>query len=181
MTSFASIASSFFAFSPSPSQPPSPGNPHDILPLSSVATEKLLPADGSAILAQQRLRRPVSPHLDIYKMDQTWFGGSIWHRITGSVLSGGLYVFATAYVAAPLLGWHLESASLAAAFGALPLALKGGLKFVVAWPFTYHFVNGLKHLWYDLGYGFKKAAFNRQGWTVWGLSLVAGLYLGFGY
>jgi succinate dehydrogenase (ubiquinone) cytochrome b560 subunit len=149
--------------------------------IRSVATEKLTPSDGDSILVSQRLKRPLSPHLEIYKLDQTWFGGSAWHRITGSILSGGMYAFATAYLAAPLIGWHLESASLAAAFGSLPFLVKGTTKFVFAWPFVYHCINGVRHLVYDLGIGFAKNSFKVQGWGVWGASLVGGLALAFGY
>ncbi|KAH6850687.1 hypothetical protein B0I37DRAFT_372179 [Chaetomium sp. MPI-CAGE-AT-0009] len=144
-----------------------------------VATQKLTPADGSAILAQQRLNRPVSPHLDVYDKQQTWFGGSIWMRITGSAFSGSLYVFAAAYLAAPLAGWHLESASLAAAFGALPFAAKGALKFLAAWPFAFHALNGVRHLLFDMAVGFKRQTIIKSGWYIWGASIVGGLYLAF--
>ncbi|KAK4157173.1 hypothetical protein C8A00DRAFT_11946 [Chaetomidium leptoderma] len=144
-----------------------------------VATQKLTPADGAALLAKQRLQRPVSPHLDVYDKQQTWFGGSIWMRITGSAFSGSLYVFATAYLAAPLLGWHLESASLAASFGALPFAAKGALKFLAAWPFAFHALNGVRHLVFDMTYGIKRQTLIKSGWYVWGASMVGGLYLAF--
>jgi succinate dehydrogenase (ubiquinone) cytochrome b560 subunit len=142
-----------------------------------VATQKLTPADEATILAKQRLHRPVSPHLDIYDKQQTFFGGSIWMRITGSAFSGTLYLFSTAYLAAPLLGWHLESASLAAAFGALPFAVKGGLKFLAAWPFVFHAFNGVRHLLFDVGVGFTRQTIVKTGWYVWGASFVGGLYL----
>jgi succinate dehydrogenase (ubiquinone) cytochrome b560 subunit len=144
-----------------------------------VATQKLTPADASSLLAKQRLNRPVSPHLDIYDKQQTWFGGSIWMRFTGSAFSGTLYAFSAAYLVAPLVGWHLESASLAAAFGALPFAVKGGLKFLAAWPFTFHAFNGVRHLLFDMGYGFKRQTIVKTGWYIWGASLVGGLYLAF--
>ncbi|KAK3370386.1 hypothetical protein B0H63DRAFT_486900 [Podospora didyma] len=142
-----------------------------------VATQKLTPTDAHDILAAQRLHRPVSPHLEIYDKQQTFFGGSIWQRITGSAFSGGLYVFGAAYLVAPLIGWHLESASLAAAFGGLPLAVKGGLKFLLAWPFTFHALNGVRHLTFDIGIGFKRKDIVKTGWYVWGASIVTGLYL----
>ncbi|EEY21482.1 conserved hypothetical protein [Verticillium alfalfae VaMs.102] len=82
-----------------------------------VGTAKLTPAEGQSILAAQRLQRPTSPHLTAYRIDQTWFGASIWTRFTGGGLSAALYVYLGAYVAAPLLGWHIESATVAAAFG----------------------------------------------------------------
>ncbi len=122
----------------------------------------------------------MSPNLEIYDKQQTWFGGSAWQRITGSIFSGGLYVYATAYLAAPLLGWHLESASIAAAVGALPFALKGGLKFFIAWPFVFHALNGVRHLVFDLGIGFVKKSLIPTGWYLWGASVVGGLYIAFG-
>ncbi|KAK5656716.1 hypothetical protein OQA88_4263 [Cercophora sp. LCS_1] len=142
-----------------------------------VATQKLTPADAHELLAKQRLLRPVSPHLDVYDKMQTWFGSSIWQRFTGAGFSGAMYLFGASYLAAPLLGWHLESASLAAAFGALPVAVKGGLKFALAWPFTYHAINGVRHLVFDFGKGFKRRTIVQGGWYIWGASIVGGLYL----
>lgn len=121
----------------------------------------------------------MSPHLAIYDKQQTWFGGSIWQRFTGAAFSGSLYAFAAAYLVAPLAGWHLESASLAAAFGALPLAAKGALKFAAAWPFAFHALNGVRHLVFDLGYGFKRQQIIKTGWYIWGASIVGGLYMAF--
>jgi succinate dehydrogenase (ubiquinone) cytochrome b560 subunit len=152
---------------------------HDLLFHRPVATQKLTPADANEILAQQRLQRPVSPHLDIYDKSQTWFGGSIWQRFTGGAFSGAMYVGATAYLAAPLLGWHLETASIAAAFGALPLAAKTGIKFAVAWPFAFHALNGVRHLVFDLAIGFKRRTIIQSGWYIWGASIVGGSYLAF--
>ncbi|KAK4189154.1 succinate dehydrogenase cytochrome B subunit, mitochondrial [Podospora australis] len=145
----------------------------------AVATQKISAEEARAVLDKQRLNRPVSPHLDIYDKQQTWFGGSIWQRFTGAGLSGGLYVFATAYLAAPYLGWHLESASLVSAFAALPVALKGAVKFVAAWPFAFHALNGVRHLAFDLGYFFSRQQIVKTGWYIWGASFVGGLYLAF--
>ncbi|KAK0652598.1 hypothetical protein B0T16DRAFT_454953 [Cercophora newfieldiana] len=146
-----------------------------------VATERLTPADANSILAKQRLNRPVSPHLEIYDKSQTFFGGSIWQRFTGAGFSGAMYVFGASYLAAPLLGWHLESASLAAAMGALPFAAKGAIKFLLAWPFTFHAVNGVRHLVFDFAVNsaFKRRTIIQSGWYIWGASIVGGLYLAF--
>ncbi|RJE21725.1 succinate dehydrogenase cytochrome [Aspergillus sclerotialis] len=136
------------------------------------------PSDPTKILAQQRLNRPVSPHLSIYRPQITWIG-SASNRIAGIILSGGLYLFSTAYLASPLLGWHLESASVAAAFGALPLLAKVALKGTVAFPFAYHSLNGLRHLMWDAGRGFTNQQVIKTGWTVVGLSAVSALLLAF--
>jgi succinate dehydrogenase (ubiquinone) cytochrome b560 subunit len=99
------------------------------------------------------------------------------HRITGAVASGGVYVFATAYLVAPLFGWHLESASIAAAFGALPLAAKFVVKLGLALPFTFHSFNGVRHLVWDTGRQLTNQQVIRTGWTVVGLSVSTALLL----
>merc|ERR1712000_423111 len=104
-----------------------------------IATVKQTPAEGNEILAKQRLNRPVSPHLGIYKMNQTWLGSSAWTRITGCALSGVAYLYFGSYLVAPLFGWHLESASLAAAFAGMPFIVNGGIKFLLGFPFAMHF------------------------------------------
>lgn len=95
------------------------------------------------------------------------------------MLAGGLYTFSTAYLVAPLLGWHLESASLAAAFAAWPLAAKVALKMTVALPFTFHSFNGVRHLIWDVGYEFTNQQVIRTGWTVVGLSVASAALLAF--
>ncbi|QUC20036.1 uncharacterized protein UV8b_04277 [Ustilaginoidea virens] len=145
-----------------------------------VTTARISQQDGHDILVKQRLQRPVSPHLAIYKIEQTWLGHSAWTRITGCALSGAAYAYFSAYLVAPLLGWHLESASLASGFAALPFAVKGGVKFALGFPFAYHFINGLRHLWFDLGKGFAKASIRKGETALWTASVASGLYLAFG-
>ncbi|KAH8423589.1 succinate dehydrogenase cytochrome b560 subunit [Aspergillus melleus] len=135
-------------------------------------------SDPTKILEQQRLNRPVAPHLSIYRPQITWYA-SAFNRVTGVALSGGLYLFATAYLAAPLLGWHLESPSLVAAFAALPIVAKVAIKGTVAFPFTFHCMNGVRHLVWDLGRGITNQQVIRSGWTVVGLSVASALFLAF--
>lgn len=113
-------------------------------------------------------------------MEQTWFGASAWTRITGCTLSGAAYVYFASYLVAPLLGFHLESASLAAAFAGLPFLAKGAVKFALGFPFAFHFINGVKHLVYDLGKGFAKPTIKRGEIALWVSSIISGLYLAFG-
>ncbi|PNY24047.1 Succinate dehydrogenase cytochrome B subunit, mitochondrial [Tolypocladium capitatum] len=145
-----------------------------------IATTKLSNDEGHQILVNQRLQRPISPHLGIYKMEQTWFGASAWTRITGITLSGTAYLYFATYLVAPLLGLHVESASLATAFAGLPLLVKGGVKFALGFPFAFHFINGIKHLVYDLGKGFSKPAIKKGEIALWVSSVLSGLYLAFG-
>lgn len=136
----------------------------------------MTPADSYEILVAQRKNRPTSPHLTIYRPQMTWIPSAL-NRVTGSVLSGGFYVFGAAYLIAPLFGWHLDSASMAAAFGAWPVALKLAAKFTVALPFTFHSFNGLRHLSWDLGKTFTNKAVIQTGWILIGVSTASALYL----
>ncbi|KAL4948149.1 hypothetical protein BDW69DRAFT_97996 [Aspergillus filifer] len=135
-------------------------------------------SDPTKILAEQRLRRPVSPHITIYRPQITWYMSGL-HRITGLLLSGPLYLFATAYLAAPLFGWHLDSATLAATFASLGAVSQFGIKSFFAFPFTYHCLNGLRHLTWDTGRAITNKQVIQTGWTVVGLSVASALLLAF--
>src|SRR5689334_13301470 len=89
----------------------------------TASTANVSPSAANEILAAQRRNRPVSPHLTIYQPQVTWYLSAL-NRITGSTLSGVMYLFGAAYLVSPLFGWHLESASLAAAFATWPVIAK---------------------------------------------------------
>nr|UGS43932.1 mitochondrial succinate dehydrogenase complex iron sulfur subunit C [Blumeriella jaapii] len=145
-----------------------------------VATQKVSVNDSAEILIAQRKLRPTSPNLSIYKPQVTWILSS-FNRITGLAVAVPFYLFGLAYLASPVLGWHLDSATLAASFGALPLAAKAGLKFVAATPFTFHSFNGVRHLVWDTGRAFNNQTIIKSGWTVVGLTVVSSLYLALAY
>jgi succinate dehydrogenase (ubiquinone) cytochrome b560 subunit len=130
------------------------------------------------ILAKQRTQRPVSPHLSIYKPQITWYASS-FNRISGVMLSGSLYLFGIAYLAAPALGWHLETPSMVAAVASWPIFVKIAAKATLAFPFFFHAMNGLRHLAWDLGFGYKNKTVIQTGWAVVGLSVVSALYYSF--
>ncbi|KAF2730243.1 succinate dehydrogenase subunit C [Polyplosphaeria fusca] len=142
------------------------------------ATQNVNQETGQEILANQRLKRPVSPHLAIYRPQITWYASSL-NRITGILLSGGLYLFGIAYLAAPTLGWHLETPSMVAAVASWPVFAKISAKALVAFPFFFHSVNGLRHLTWDLGLGLKNQTVIRTGWTAVGFTVVSALYYTF--
>ncbi|KAL8664573.1 MAG: hypothetical protein Q9202_002982 [Teloschistes flavicans] len=144
--------------------------------LSSAPAETVPETTTHSILAAQRLNRPVSPHLTIYQPQIPWVLSGL-NRITGSALSGGFYIFGFAYLVAPYLGLHIESTALAEAFGSLPAVVRGGLKFVVAVPFSFHCINGVRHLVWDSGREFANKQVVRSGWAVVGLTAVSSLGL----
>ena len=142
------------------------------------ATQNVTPAQAHEILAKQRLSRPNSPHLTIYRPQITWIASSL-NRITGVALSGSLYLFGFAYLAAPSLGWHLETPSLVAAVASWPVAVKVFAKLTVAFPFFFHSLNGLRHLSWDMGIGLANTTVKQTGWAVVGLTVVTSLYYTF--
>lgn len=84
------------------------------------------------------------------------------------------------YLAAPCLGLDVSSASLVAAFGALPVAVKLAAKFCVAWPFMFHVVNGVRYLATTFGGTLaNKAQFIKIGWGVVGVSVLGAGWVAF--
>jgi succinate dehydrogenase (ubiquinone) cytochrome b560 subunit len=134
------------------------------------------PDSTTTILEKQRLARPVSPHLSIYKPQITWLASSS-HRLTGVLLSGGLYLWSTAYLVGPTVGFQAGSTTLAAAFAAWPFVLKAATKATVAFSFVFHCFDGLRHIAWDFGLGFAKSRVIQTGWFIIGLSAVSSLYL----
>ncbi|ORY81506.1 hypothetical protein BCR37DRAFT_348162 [Protomyces lactucae-debilis] len=142
-----------------------------------VASTTSITADEShALLAAQRRRRPNSPHLTIYQPQLTWYL-SMFNRITGIALSGGFYAYGAAYLAAPVFGWHLDTATLAEAFGSLSDVSKFALKTTVALPFSYHSWNGLRHLMWDTATELSLKGVYRTGYAVLGLTAVSSVGL----
>ncbi|WXC56346.1 hypothetical protein SNK03_002277 [Fusarium graminearum] len=140
----------------------------------------LKPEEGHQILVKQRLNRPVTPNLSIYKIGQVWFSASAWTRITGLIVGGTAYLTLGAHAVAPHLGLGFDSVALVSAFGALPSAAKAAIKFgLLGFPFSYHFINGIRHLVFDLGIGYKKAQFKKSEVATWTLSVIGGLVLAF--
>lgn len=94
-------------------------------------------------------QRPLSPHLGIYRW-QISNTLSILHRLTGFGLTLGLIPFSLWLWSAAYSPSMFEALSAAAA------SLLGKL-FLFGWTlaFYYHLGNGMRHLNWDLGRGFK--------------------------
>lgn len=101
------------------------------------------------------------------------------NRLTGIALSGTFYAFGAAYLVAPYLGWHLESAVLAASFAKWPVVLQGLTKFFVSLPFTFHAFNGIRHLVWDTASAITNKKVIQTGWTAVGLTVLSSLVLAF--
>ncbi|KAH9848432.1 succinate dehydrogenase cytochrome b560 subunit [Lenzites betulinus] len=112
-----------------------------------IQTESLTPQAEERILNDQRLRRPSSPHFTIYQPQLTWIA-SIANRVTGAGLSVLLYGYALAYLVAPAT---FDSTHVLELLASVPEAVKYAGKVVLAAPFAFHSLNGLRHLGWDMG------------------------------
>lgn len=131
---------------------------------------------AQSILAQQRLRRPLAPHLTIYK-PQITSTLSVLMRLTGLALSGSFCIFPMMYLASPYLGLDLSVASLAESFGGLPLLVKVPIKLSVAWIFTFHGFNSLRFLSWKFAIGVTNRKVAQTGWGVVLVSFLGALVL----
>lgn len=146
------------------------------LGLRFITSEKWTPQHAETNLVEQRKHRVTSPHLSIYKPQYTWILSGA-HRITGVFLCGGMYLGLICYAALPVLGYNFTAASVAAAFGSLPVAVKGLCKLAVAAPFAFHFWNGIRHLVWDTVHCFKIPQIYSTAYLVLGMTAVSALGL----
>ena len=111
-------------------------------------------------------RRPLSPHLKIYRPQITSVM-SITHRGTGIVLALGSIMLAywLSSIAAGAEGFARATALLTSIPGRIVLL-------AIAFSFFYHLCNGIRHLFWDAGKGINIPAATRSGWTVIGASIL---------
>src|SRR3981189_3063977 len=118
-------------------------------------------------VANLHFYRPLSPHLQIYKPQLTSML-SIVHRATFIALSVGALYLATwvIYAAASPRAYALFQGFNISIVGRIVL---GGWLFCA----FYHLSNGIRHLFWDAGYGFELKDAYRSGWIVVAVSLIA--------
>lgn len=149
-----------------------------IAAVRTIASVKTTPDAEIDILNAQRNNRPVSPHLEIYQPQLTMILSGL-HRITGVAMAGGFYALTVAFAASSILNLPFDGASLVSAFAGLPVFAKIGVKAAAAFPFAYHFANGIRHLVWDFGKELTIKGVYRTGYTVLAVTAVAGSYLTF--
>jgi len=104
--------------------------------------------------------RPLSPHLQVYRPQITSVL-SILHRVSGAFLSLGIVVFT--YWLTSLAAGPAAYAVATQRLGSWPGKL---LLFCWLLAFSYHLLNGLRHLVWDMGKGFEIEQVERSGWAV---------------
>ena len=96
----------------------------------------------------QLVRRPLSPHLQVYRPQLTSVL-SIMNRVTGLAISVGALL---------LVWWRAAAATGPQAFSQVQWFIGSplGLFMLFGWTASlfYHFFGGLRHLAWDAGYGF---------------------------
>ncbi|KAK1924290.1 hypothetical protein DB88DRAFT_489711 [Papiliotrema laurentii] len=140
-------------------------------------TQTITEQENIALLNAQRLRRPNSPHFTIYQPQVTWLL-SIANRVTGSFLSGALYLGAVTYLLHPMYP-AIDSAHLIDLVTSLPTWAKGSAKLIFAVPFTFHTFNGIRHLAWDIGYGLTLKGMQAGAYITMAATAVSSIYLAF--
>jgi succinate dehydrogenase / fumarate reductase, cytochrome b subunit len=125
------------------------------------------PLKSSKASMTARIERPLSPHLQIYRWTLTMLL-SIVHRATGVAL----------YFGTLLLAWWLIAAASGPGAYSNVQAFTGSIigrlvLFGYTWALLHHLLSGIRHLVWDLGYGFKA---NEREALTWG-ALVGGISL----
>jgi succinate dehydrogenase / fumarate reductase cytochrome b subunit len=109
-------------------------------------------SDGSTI------KRPLSPHLQVYDMLQLTSALSIAGRITGAAWAVGLVL---------LVWWLVAAASGPSAFAQVQWFMSSWLGLLGLFGMTaaawYHTLNGVRHLAWDAGYGYDIPTTYRSG------------------
>lgn len=104
-------------------------------------------------------RRPLSPHLQIYKPQLTSVL-SISHRASGVALAVGTLLLAW---------WLIAAAAGPEAFAVVQGFLGSWLGYLILFGFSYalmyHLCNGIRHLFWDAGWGFELETVYRSGWA----------------
>lgn len=133
-----------------------------LLRSTPIATSSLARKEEDFWSKNSRLKRPMSPHLTIYSPQLTSML-SITHRGTGVAMTAVTASFALCALVLPenfefYLNWvkTLE----------IPSWILFSGKTVLAWPLCYHAFNGIRHLAWDLGYGFDMGILYKSGWLV---------------
>ncbi|MEE8145706.1 MAG: succinate dehydrogenase, cytochrome b556 subunit [Kiloniellales bacterium] len=105
-------------------------------------------------------KRPLSPHLQVYRPQLTSVL-SIMHRLTGVGLSVGTLL---------LVYWLAAAAAGPDSFAAAQDFVGSFLGRLLLFGWTvslfFHLCNGIRHLFWDAGYGFELDEVYRSGWTV---------------
>jgi succinate dehydrogenase (ubiquinone) cytochrome b560 subunit len=95
------------------------------------------------------------------------------------IITAPIYIFGAAYLASPIMGWHLDTGSLVEWFGGLPYGTRVAVKGFFGFPFVFHIVHSLKHLIWDTGAMLTNRQVRISGWLGMGVSVLGTIGLMF--
>jgi len=124
--------------------------------------------------------RPLSPHLQVWRWHPTMLS-SILHRVSGI----GNYLGALALTAWLVMLATGTEGSVAFLFDGPMLWLTRIGLILLTWSVSFHFLNGIRHLFWDAGVGFDPKASNMRSVLIiafsfilpailWGIALTGG-------
>ena len=122
-------------------------------------------ADAKAERGSQAAR-PLSPHLQIYKMPVNMLM-SIVHRITGAALD-----FGTVLVACVLVAAASGPDAYATVTGLLGTWLGQLVLFGYTWALLHHLAGGIRHFIWDTGRGYKLETVDLLSWGTLAFSAI---------
>jgi succinate dehydrogenase / fumarate reductase, cytochrome b subunit len=97
--------------------------------------------------ARAPIKRPLSPHLQIYRLTLSMIMSGV-HRITGLALCAGMIL---------LTWWLLATAAGQNSYGIFEAFASSWIGrlilFGFSWALLHHLIGGLRYLIWDLGYG----------------------------
>jgi len=108
--------------------------------------------------------RPLSPHLQVWRWPVA-MAVSISHRVTGVGLGLGTLL---------LTWWLVAAATSENAFAWVQwfLATPIGILCLLGWSLSLllHLCSGIRHLFWDAGFGFEPQDYRRNSWIVFGVA-----------
>ncbi|XP_076457566.1 succinate dehydrogenase cytochrome b560 subunit, mitochondrial-like [Babylonia areolata] len=125
----------------------------------------------------RKLQRPISPHLTVFKPHLPMMS-SITFRITGVAVQVAATGASLCLLALPGdFSHYLEMVKNLE----LGPAVISSLKLLVVFPVVYHFINGIRHLVWDAGFGFSKQMLQKSSVAVWVLTVIFTVYFALYY
>ena len=121
----------------------------------------------------QNKNRPISPHLQIYKPQITSIL-SIAHRFTGIILYSSSFLFSIFLFS---LAFNEDLKNILISF--FSSFYGKSILFFITLFFIYHFLNGIRHLFWDMGFGLKIVNVYITGFIIISLSLILNFYIWF--
>ncbi|MDO5646728.1 succinate dehydrogenase, cytochrome b556 subunit [Paracoccus sp. (in: a-proteobacteria)] len=107
-----------------------------------------------------RGNRPLSPHLQVYRLPITAIT-SILVRITGHALVAGVLL---------LVWWLTAAVTGAQSFARADWVVRSFLGFLIfvpsVWALWFHALGGIRHLFYDAGMGMTIDESNKSSWAM---------------